>query len=141
MIHLPRALAAAAEVQHFGQQRLWSFCFIGGFKNSSVPKTHAEASALSLCRNQRLGIQIDGSYSATRRRGRGQFLDQEPCSGLLCRSSVACKTQIPFGWRARKINHTTRTSMKKFEFAIFALFMTVCALPQLCDAAQMALKL
>ena len=31
--------------------------------------------------------------------------------------------------------------MKKFEFAILALFVTVCALTQLCDAAQMALKL
>jgi hypothetical protein len=30
MIHLPRVLAAAGEVQHFCQQRLWSFCFIGG---------------------------------------------------------------------------------------------------------------
>ena len=30
MIHLPRVLAAAGEVQHFCQQRQWSFCFIGG---------------------------------------------------------------------------------------------------------------
>ncbi|PYI88818.1 MAG: hypothetical protein DME26_02715 [Verrucomicrobia bacterium] len=31
--------------------------------------------------------------------------------------------------------------MKKFEFAILAQFVTVCGLTQLCDAAQMALKL
>jgi hypothetical protein len=30
MIHLPRVLAAAGEVQAFCQQRGWSFCFIGG---------------------------------------------------------------------------------------------------------------
>src|SRR5437762_1924627 len=30
MIHLPRVLAAAGEVQHFCQQRRWPFCFIGG---------------------------------------------------------------------------------------------------------------
>ncbi len=30
MIHLPRVLAAAGEVQRFCQQRNWRFCFIGG---------------------------------------------------------------------------------------------------------------
>src|SRR5437870_12340501 len=30
MIHLPRVLAAAAEVEHFCQQRQWPFAFIGG---------------------------------------------------------------------------------------------------------------
>src|SRR5256885_4352414 len=30
MIHLPRVLAAAGEVQHFCQKRNWPFCFIGG---------------------------------------------------------------------------------------------------------------
>ncbi len=30
MIHLPRVLAAAGEVQNFCQQREWRFCFIGG---------------------------------------------------------------------------------------------------------------
>ncbi len=30
MIHLPRVLAAAGEVQHFLQERRWPFCFIGG---------------------------------------------------------------------------------------------------------------
>lgn len=30
MIHLPRVLAAAGEVQQFCQQRQWPFCFIGG---------------------------------------------------------------------------------------------------------------
>ncbi|MBM3831853.1 MAG: hypothetical protein FJ403_00960 [Verrucomicrobia bacterium] len=30
MIHLPRVLAAAGEVQHFCRQQSWHFCFIGG---------------------------------------------------------------------------------------------------------------
>ena len=30
MIHLPRVLAAADEVQRFCHQRDWRFCFIGG---------------------------------------------------------------------------------------------------------------
>ena len=30
MIHLPRVLEAAGEVQHFCQQCGWHFCFIGG---------------------------------------------------------------------------------------------------------------
>lgn len=53
----------------------------------------------------------------------------------------ASKNQIPFSWWPGKINHTKRPFMKKSEFAIPALFVTVCALTQLCDAAQMALKL
>ena len=30
MIHLPRVLTAAGEIQQFCQQRDWRFCFIGG---------------------------------------------------------------------------------------------------------------
>src|SRR4051812_9202943 len=30
MIHLPRVLAAAEDVQSFCQQQRWAFCFIGG---------------------------------------------------------------------------------------------------------------
>lgn len=30
MIHLPRVLEAAIEIQRFCQDRQWPFCFIGG---------------------------------------------------------------------------------------------------------------
>src|SRR5262245_44955644 len=43
--------------------------------------------------------------------------------------------------RARRHPGVRRPTMRTFKFAPFALFVSVCALTQICDAAQMALKL
>jgi hypothetical protein len=57
---------------------------------------------------------------------------------------VLSKTKFPTLRRSGKIdpvNHTKRPFMKKLTFATLALFVTVCALTQVCNAAQMALQL
>ena len=70
----------------------------------------------------------------------GHFLDARRCSGLLCPCSSTTKFRS-VGRQGKSTNLSYEEAHYEKTHLATSLFVTVCALTQLCEAAQMALKL